>query len=107
MKTVFITGDSWITDAQVIMKELEYLFSVKALPEQFKVITTGAEGVEQTIEPVMLEAGFDVTHYNEPPEDIDIVVVLLSEKEERAKAIMIKQWQSRKAVYPFIKVKPQ
>lgn len=106
MKTVLITGDSWITDTDMIMRDLEYLFRIKALPEQFKVISTSAEGVERIIEPVLLQAGLDVTVYSELPEEIDIVVVFLSDKEPRAYEIMMKQWHSKKPVYPF-KVTPK
>lgn len=106
MKTVLITGDSWFTDIDQIMGGMEYLYKVGALPDKFKVITTGAEGVEKVSEPIMLEAGFDVTHYNELPEDIDIIIVFLSDTEERAFNIKMNQWNKHKPVYPFFVGKP-
>ncbi len=104
MRTVFVTGDSWITDAAMIMADLEYLFNVGTIKDTDTFITTNAAGVEATIAPLLQEAGLSVvpvTDISEP----DIVVVLLSEKEERAHEIMMNQWRSHKAVYPFIKVK--
>lgn len=101
MKTVLITGDSWLKDPAIIMKELEWLFSVRALPEEFSVVSTNAEGVEATINPVLVDAGIPVTITDELPEVIDIIVVLLTGKEERAHTIMMEQWMNKRPVYPF------
>lgn len=103
MKTVLVTGDEHITDVDMIMNNLEYLFRTKALPEQFKVISTNAPGVEQVICPILRDAGFGVTEYQELPEQIDIIVVFtsLDDVSSRAYQIMNKQWSDRKPVYPF------
>lgn len=100
MKTVIITGDPWITDADMLMKNLEYLFGNGSLPPEFEVITQNAPGVEATINPMLEEAGLKVTVVDELPE-VDIVVVFLDNSDERAHAIMMAQWGSRKPVFPF------
>ena len=102
MKTVIITGDPWITDADMLMKNLEYLFSNGSLPEEFRIITENAPGVEQTVNPMLEGAGIPievVEAYNE--ELPDILVVFLDNSDQRAYDIMMRQWHSRKPVYPF------
>lgn len=105
MKTVLITGDERFTNIDIIMRDLDYLFRTKQLPPSFKVVTTGAAGVEAVVEPVMLDAGFDVTSYSEVPEHVNIVVVFFIEENTRAYEIMMNQWNNKKPVFPF-KVQP-
>lgn len=101
MKTVAITGDAGYTNVEQIMKDLEYLFRVKALPEVFEVYTTEAEGVEKVITPVLRDAGISVVKVDELP-DVDIMVVFLNNKEKRAYDLMMHQWHSKRPVYPFM-----
>lgn len=101
MKTVLVTGDPWITDAEMLMVSLEHLFKVKALPDEFEVISQNFTGVEATINPVLESAGIKVTIVEELPEVIDIIVVFLDNTDQRAYDIMMNQWHSKRPVYPF------
>jgi len=101
MKTILVTGDVGYNNTEQIMKDLEYLFRVKALPEVFEVITTEAPGVEAVIAPVLRDAGISVVKVSELPEVIDIVIVFLNDKEQRSTDIMMHQWQLKRPVYPF------
>lgn len=103
MKSILIIHDIGYSNVDKMMANIDYVAQhSKAFDGEFTVYVEP----DSVLAPIMEGSGLPFST-TDLPEEPDTLIVFTYDRElsEYAHAVMIKQWQSRRPVYPFMVVK--
>ena len=103
MKSILIIHDIGYSDVDKMMRNIDYVAQhSKTFDGEFTVYVEP----ESPLAPILEGSGLPFSTTDLPKEP-DTLIVFSYDKDvsEYAHAVMIKQWQSRRPVYPFMVVK--